>query len=699
MISFSSDGQQSFDFERTRWSLFRWWSTIFWLWAYPMKLVPVMVNNLLALSVPDEACSGDGQQSFGFERTRWSLFRWWSSIFWLWAYPMKLVPVMVNNLLALSVPDEACSGDGQQSFDFEHPMKLVPVMVNNLLALSVPDEACSGDGQQSFGFEHPMKLVPVMVNNLLALSVPDEGCSGDGQQSFGFERTRWSLFWWWSTIFWLWAYPMKLVPVMVNNLLALSVPDEACSGDGQQSFGFEHPMKLVPVMVNNLLALSTRWSLFRWWSTIFWLWAPDEACSGDGQQSFGFERTRWSLFWWWSTIFWLWAYPMKLVLVMVNNLLALSVPDEACSGDGQQSFGFERTRWSLFRWWSTIFWLWAPDEACSGDGQQSFGFEHPMKLVPVMVNNLLALSVPDEACSDDGQQSFGFEHPMKLVPVMVNNLLALSVPDEACSGDGQQSFGFERTRWSLFRWWSTIFWLWAYPMKLVPVMVTNLLALSTRWSLFRWWSTIFWLWAPDEACSGDGQQSFGFEHPMKLVPVMVNNLLALSVPDEACSGDGQQSFGFEHPMKLVPVMVNNLLALSIRWSLFRWWSTIFWLWAYPVKLVLVMVNNLLALSVPDEACSGDGQQSFGFERTWWSLFRKRAVCIKLDIYVCIPMTLPNKQPSYTSHLDSLNTKPTTSFGRYFHYYCVFIFYMSFKYKKGVEMIQSVLNQTIFKMKK
>jgi hypothetical protein len=33
-----------------------------------------------------------------------------------------------------------------------------------------------------------------------------------------------------------------------------------------------------------------------------------------------------------------------------------------------------------------------------------------------------------------------------------------------------------------------------------------------------------------------------------------------------------------------------------------------------VKLVLVMVNNLLALSVPDEACSGDGQQSFGFER-------------------------------------------------------------------------------------
>jgi hypothetical protein len=32
---------------------------------------------------------------------------------------------------------------------------------------------------------------------------------------------------------------MKLVPVIVNNLLALSVPDEACSGDGQQSFGFE----------------------------------------------------------------------------------------------------------------------------------------------------------------------------------------------------------------------------------------------------------------------------------------------------------------------------------------------------------------------------------------------------------------------------------------------------------------------------
>ena len=128
---------------------------------------------------------------------------------------------------------------------------------------------------------------------------------------------------------------------------------------------------------------------------------------------------------------------------------------------------------------------------------------------------------------------------------------------------------------------------------------------------------------------------------------MVNNLLALSLPDEACSGDGQQSFGFE----------------LTRWSLFRWWSTIFWLWTYPMKLVPVMVNNLLASSVPDEACSGDGQQSFGFERTRWSLFRKRAVCIKLDIYVCIPMTLPNKQPSYTSHLDSLNTKPTTSFGR------------------------------------
>jgi hypothetical protein len=81
-------GIQSFDFERTWWSVFNLLTlsvhdevySIFWLWVYMMK----------------------GIQSFDFDRTWWRVFNLLTlsvhdegySIFWLWVYMMKGIPEM-----------------------------------------------------------------------------------------------------------------------------------------------------------------------------------------------------------------------------------------------------------------------------------------------------------------------------------------------------------------------------------------------------------------------------------------------------------------------------------------------------------------------------------------------------------------------------------------------------------------------------
>ena len=196
----------------------------------------------------------------------------------------------------------------------------------------------------------------------------------------------------------------------------------------------------------------------------------------------------------------------------------LSVPDEGY---------FERTWWRLF--WEYLMILSVPDEYFERTWWRLFW-----------------------ASPDEGY--FGFAYLMKVI---------LSVPDEGY---------FERTWWRLF--WASpdegywVFWLWAYLMKVIPV-----LALSV--------TTSFWLWAsPDEGYS---------------------NILALSVPKYEA---------YER----------------------TWWIFYFNFWASPdegyyyflyIRRILFGLTYLMkvTLSVPDEGYFEmfDLMKVILKQRTWWRL--------------------------------------------------------------------------------
>ena len=110
----------------------------------------------------------------------------------------------------------------------------------------------------------------------------------------------------------------------------------------------------------------------------------------------------------------------------------------------------------------------------------------------------------------------------------------------------------------------------------------------------------------------------------------------LSIHDEVYSEHTRWRLFWAYMMKVILSIHDEVYSEHTWWSLFwaymkailsihegysehTWWSLF---WAYMMKVIL---------SIHDEGYS---------EHTWWRLFQKNFVRTKLDIYVCITITLP-----------------------------------------------------------
>ena len=78
--SLNSDGQQFLQYQQTKRKILQWWSTILPISTKQKKAWTVMVYNSTKISKPKEGLNSDGQQFYQYQKTKRKFKQWWSTI-------------------------------------------------------------------------------------------------------------------------------------------------------------------------------------------------------------------------------------------------------------------------------------------------------------------------------------------------------------------------------------------------------------------------------------------------------------------------------------------------------------------------------------------------------------------------------------------------------------------------------------------
>ena len=119
--SFSRDGHQFYQYQQNKRKFKQWWSTILPISTKQKKAWAVMVYNSTKISKPKEGLNSDGQQFYQYQKTKRKFKQWWSTIPPISTKPKKVYQrEMVNNSSNIKKTKESISKrDGQQFYQYQ----------------------------------------------------------------------------------------------------------------------------------------------------------------------------------------------------------------------------------------------------------------------------------------------------------------------------------------------------------------------------------------------------------------------------------------------------------------------------------------------------------------------------------------------------------------------------------------------------